>query len=194
MPQFSMPQLNQTYIDTNTTWNETDIRRYHRLPYWMAKIQDKKMNRDAPIFGPLLGDIKWQPNSGDTGSAIMKTRAPYLRQSFNPNRLSALPRLTLTFRASARPSSTCTGTCTRRRRCVSMRPSPTSSIIPKTSLKLLPTNRLATPSCSIGTICSSSPPLCSFRTAVAPRRCPRLATKWSSPLVPSKVTAMMIGL
>ena len=93
MPQFAMPALNQAYIDTNTTWNETDIRRYHRLPYWMAKIQDKKMNQDAPVFGPLLGDIKWQPNSGDTGSAIMKTRAPYLRQSFNPSRLSALPKV-----------------------------------------------------------------------------------------------------
>ena len=98
MPQFAMPALNQAYIDTNTTWNETDIRRYHRLPYWMAKIQDKKMNQDAPVFGPLLGDIKWQPNSGDTGSAIMKTRAPYLRQSFNPSRPLRCRRLTRTSR------------------------------------------------------------------------------------------------
>ena len=88
-----MPNINQTYIDANTSWSEQDVNMYHRMPYFMAKMQSSELDAASPVFEPLLGDMKWQANQGDTGRAITKTRAPFTRQSFNPNRLSQLPKV-----------------------------------------------------------------------------------------------------
>lgn len=93
MPIYSMPSLNQAYIDSMTSWQETDVNMYHRMPYFMAKVQSQAMEDADPVFAPLLGDLPWKANSGDTGRTITKTRAPRTRQSFNPNRLSTLPKV-----------------------------------------------------------------------------------------------------
>lgn len=92
MPLYSMPQLNQSYIDHSTGWSEQDQNTYHRMPYWMAKMQNEVIQED-PLFDLLVGTMKWQANSGDVGRVISKTRPPQTRQSFNPNRLSEMPKV-----------------------------------------------------------------------------------------------------
>ena len=84
-----MPAINQAYTKA---WTEQDFNTYHRMPYWMAKGQTDELEQWT-VHDGLLGDMAWEPNSGDTGRIIRRTRPPLVRQSFNPQRQSALPKV-----------------------------------------------------------------------------------------------------
>jgi len=89
MPSYSMPALNESYT---RDWTETDINKFHRLPYWTAVVQDQE-TKDVQVHAKLLGSKNWEPNKGKILRTIIPQATPLLRQFLRPKALESFPRV-----------------------------------------------------------------------------------------------------
>lgn len=89
MPSYSMPAINSEY---QRNYTETDVNKFHRLPYWTAVVQDE-VTKDVQVHSKLLGSKNWEPNKGKILRTIIPQATPQLRQFLRPKALESFPRV-----------------------------------------------------------------------------------------------------
>lgn len=68
-------------------WTPLDREAYFRLPYFVREVSASYHDGYRPAWDPILGRVKWTPNSGDEMLMLDLIRSPESRQVAQPARL-----------------------------------------------------------------------------------------------------------
>lgn len=79
-------------IDQNicAQWTEQDRDLYNKLPFYLMEAETK-FRKHWVTYKPLLGDISWKANNGDTMRRVMAEPTPVMRQEAIPQLLATDP-------------------------------------------------------------------------------------------------------
>lgn len=82
-----IPSINQNICGE---WTEQQTDLYNKLPFYLMEAETK-FRQQWITYKPLLGDVSWKPNSGNTMRRVMAEPTPVLRQEAFPNLLAQDP-------------------------------------------------------------------------------------------------------
>lgn len=83
----TIPSINQNICGQ---WTEQQVDLYNKLPFYLLAAETK-FRAAWTTYKPLLGEVSWKPNSGNTMRRVMNEPTPVLRQEAIPNLLAVDP-------------------------------------------------------------------------------------------------------
>lgn len=82
-----IPAINQNICGQ---WTEQEQNLYNKLPFYLLAAESK-YRASWVTYKPLLGEVAWKPNSGNTMRRVMTEPTPVMRQESIPNLLATDP-------------------------------------------------------------------------------------------------------
>lgn len=82
-----IPSINQNICGQ---WTEQEVNLYNKLPFYLLAAE-AKYRQSWITYKPLLGEVAWKANSGNTMRRVMNEPTPVMRQESIPNLLADDP-------------------------------------------------------------------------------------------------------